>query len=214
MGNWSYLAANRTPNPNYFLDWMSAHDDIRIIMAAKYALPPLWHGIFQEGDVHTCVLTSDDGEVLSHPVYITPAQIGIQRAIDGRSRFCSLFPENIEAVYDKWLELLKLFNGFYIHMDWSDIAAMGDKNEVEQINLEVQAGIRAFQSDAVRDWSACFRTSSASFDEMTRQVALNTYTKNSPGAVNGDLYGYHYVQRKNKKGRLEWMAEFETDAQG
>jgi hypothetical protein len=212
MGNWSYLAANRTSNPNYFLDWMSAHEDIQIIMAAKYALPPLWHGIFQESDLHTCVLTLDDGESSSHPIYSTPAQIGIQRAIQGRSRFCSLFPENIELIYDKWLELLKLFNGYYIHMDWSDIAAMGNEDEVKQINLEVQAGIRAFQSNEAIDWNACFRTSSAAFDEVTRQVILNSYTKNSTGAVEGDLYGYHYVKRKNKRGGIEWKVEFESDS--
>ena len=211
MGSWSYLAANRTPNPNYFLDWNFKYNDIQIIMAAKYAIPPLWHSVFYESDLSICTLRLDDGESLSHPIYITAAEIGIQRATFRRSKFCGLFPENIEPIYDKWLELLKLFNGCYIHMDWSDVADMGDDKEVKEMNLGVQAGIRAFESNLVNDWEACFRPSNMDFDKAKKQATLNLRPKHSSDSIEGDLYGYHFVRKPNKKGKLEWKAEFEEE---
>lgn len=214
MGNWSYLAANRTPNPNYLLDWVFAYEEIQIIMAAKYALPPLWHGLFLQSERQICSLTFEDGETLSHPVYMTSAEMGIQRAIDRRSKICSMFPENIESVYDQWLGLLQLFKGDYIQMDWSDLADMGDESEREKMNLRVQAGVRAFESDDANDWDACFGTSSVVFDKETKRVSLNPHTKKSTASIHADLYGYHFIKKENKNGKPEWTSEVEEHPQG
>ena len=203
MGSWSYLAVNRSSNPDTFINWFFEYDDIQIIMAAKYVLPPLWHSLFQESDLHMAAPIVDGEEIPPHPVYITPAEIGIQRATRRRARFCGLFQENIEPVYDKWLELLQLFKGNYIHMDWSEVANMGNP---EDMNQRVRAGVRAFDSDAVEDWTSCFGTNTL-FEPKTKQATLDPYTQQSPNLIEADLFGYHFVRKTGAAGKPEWVAE-------
>lgn len=204
MGHWSYLVVNQTQNPNYYIDWYYQHDNIQIIMAAKYAIPPLWYSVFQESDLKSCTLKLRNDETLHRPVYITPTEVGIQRAINKRSRFCNLFSEDIGIMYDKWLESLNLFNCNYIHMDWNDVASMG---EAEEMNASVQSGIRAFDSDLPTDWNNCFSNCAISFDVETKLAHFNPHTKDSPHIIERDLFGNHFIKKINRKGMVEWVAE-------
>jgi hypothetical protein len=208
MGNYAWLAKNRTKNPNYHLDWVFDYDDVELILMSKYMVPILWCTAFNKTDFITRTITIPGEDPIKEPVLMTDAEIGIERAISRRPKLCAMFSNKIDDLYDEWLKLLELFRGNYIHMDWSEVSAMFPDDELDQ---NVKSGVRAFEDNHQDNWSSLMGLSGIAYDPSTGLATISPRRSPTRSFKAQSLYGTHIYKSENDEGEMVWMAEVVED---
>ncbi len=77
-----------------------------IVVEARSILPVLWCSVFTVDDIRMYPVETTEGERAVCPMLITPSDKARLRSLERGARFADVFPATLQAIYQKWVDLL------------------------------------------------------------------------------------------------------------